>query len=1077
MGAAAPVVLVAGEGRESMRIVRVELKNIKSYREAAIDLQRGVTAIRGHNGAGKSTLLEAIGWALFDSLPYKQESFVREGESHGKVTVRFISPKDNREYEAVRRCGSGAIWYIVDPETSLRFDSSKDIHDFLHDQFRLDASVALKDLFTSAIGVPQGSLTADFLLTAAQRKKRFDALLQVEDYGAAVVKLNDTVNYLRRRHDVRGAEIQGLELVVAALEAARGQVEEARVSRRDLELRRDTLDEETRQVEIRRQVLRDARDDVTQREADATTAAARLDSTRQREKRATELLAESRTADEALKAARPGHERYLTAERARSGASDRQRARDDLRQRDADAASRQATAQSNQSNARGRLSEIERAERAIVALQDDLTQQGRLEHDRDEARQGVERLATIKRDIKAADARLDSLAVTIASRERETAQIEAERPVASERVERQRQVDTLRTAAATRAQYERRLGDIADERARNDARREQAVKEIKRHEANVAKLESVRDVVAKLPQLEEAEHAARQARDEASARLEQTRRSREMTTAGNCPFLAEPCLNIQKRGENNLRAWFDKRVAQEERDLAPLEDALKTATTTADAARLRKLHFERLDEYREQLDKARADRADCDATTKRLDSERDELTTALAQAGSPADLATATRLLGDSVEADRRLAGLATLTRELKEMRQRHSQETTTRDQLAAESSTLTAAPAALESASVALEALNDPRGRIAILRDRAAERATTEDALAAAEATLTALRVERAAITESLAPYAKLDDEITALERTITTTRADHASYMRNEQAASQLNARAAEREAAALDARAADQAHTAALTALDEARARFDPNALANADTRSEELAGERGQTHEAIRGLDERIASLEKTLAAGQEQTTALEAARTERDELATEETMLQQFRKVVGDAGPQVTRALLSQISQQANTIFGDIIGDRAGVLAWENDYEITLKRDGATRAFAQLSGGEQMSAALAVRLALLRKLTRLDMAFFDEPTQNMDGERRTALAGQLRRVRGFDQLIVISHDDTFEQGLDAVIHLEKRDGATCVASGEEVYASATPFARDARHLNDLDDMNDLNARDGASAIAL
>jgi DNA repair protein SbcC/Rad50 len=83
----------------------------------------------------------------------------------------------------------------------------------------------------------------------------------------------------------------------------------------------------------------------------------------------------------------------------------------------------------------------------------------------------------------------------------------------------------------------------------------------------------------------------------------------------------------------------------------------------------------------------------------------------------------------------------------------------------------------------------------------------------------------------------------------------------------------------------------------------------------------------------------------------------------------------------------------------------------------------------------------MSAALAVRLALLRRLSRLDIAFFDEPTQNMDGERRGNLAEQIRRVRGFDQLLVISHDDTFEQGLDGVIHLEKRNGQTVIAEDE------------------------------------
>ena len=46
-----------------------------------------------------------------------------------------------------------------------------------------------------------------------------------------------------------------------------------------------------------------------------------------------------------------------------------------------------------------------------------------------------------------------------------------------------------------------------------------------------------------------------------------------------------------------------------------------------------------------------------------------------------------------------------------------------------------------------------------------------------------------------------------------------------------------------------------------------------------------------------------------------------------------------------------------------------------------------------------------------------------------------------LADQIRRVRGFDQLIVISHDDTFEQGLDDVIHLEKHNGETQLIEDE------------------------------------
>src|SRR5262245_9641783 len=87
-----------------MRITSVELTNIKSYRHAVITFDKGTTAIRGRNGAGKSTLVEAIGFALFDALPYKQVQFVREGERVGVVAVTFLSALDDRQSQVVRKC-------------------------------------------------------------------------------------------------------------------------------------------------------------------------------------------------------------------------------------------------------------------------------------------------------------------------------------------------------------------------------------------------------------------------------------------------------------------------------------------------------------------------------------------------------------------------------------------------------------------------------------------------------------------------------------------------------------------------------------------------------------------------------------------------------------------------------------------------------------------------------------------------------------------------------------------------------------------------------------------------------------
>ena len=176
-------------------------------------------------------------------------------------------------------------------------------------------------------------------------------------------------------------------------------------------------------------------------------------------------------------------------------------------------------------------------------------------------------------------------------------------------------------------------------------------------------------------------------------------------------------------------------------------------------------------------------------------------------------------------------------------------------------------------------------------------------------------------------------------------------------------------------------------------------------------------------------------------------ALETAQAEQQTLDDLNTMTEQFRKLIKEAGPHVLKAMLADISAEANRIFGEIMGDKSAHLSWHNDYEIVLKRQGIERSFAQLSGGEQMSAALAIRLALLKKLSTLNLAFFDEPTQNMDELRRMNLAEQIRRVRGFDQLLVISHDDTFEQGLDSLVRLKKVHGETgLLDDGNDIQAA-------------------------------
>ncbi len=240
---------------------------------------------------------------------------------------------------------------------------------------------------------------------------------------------------------------------------------------------------------------------------------------------------------------------------------------------------------------------------------------------------------------------------------------------------------------------------------------------------------------------------------------------------------------------------------------------------------------------------------------------------------------------------------------------------------------------------------------------------------------------------------------------------------------------------ETVATAAQESKQAQEAGARAVAE----FDSAALATAREREREMLAEWGGLRSQQDQVTQTLAELEERMA----------ELRGHQDELALAERGLERqgrvhrilslLRNALRDAGPEVTRTLLSSIAATANEIFSEIMGDYAQALTVDADYGILVEAQGHERVFLQLSGGEQIAAALAVRLAMLRELLQIDMAFLDEPTQNLDQDRRENLAEQIRRIRGFSQIIVVSHDDTFERLLHSVVHVQKVDGVSRVVN--------------------------------------
>ncbi|WP_456484768.1 AAA family ATPase, partial [Desulfurobacterium sp.] len=94
---------------------------------------------------------------------------------------------------------------------------------------------------------------------------------------------------------------------------------------------------------------------------------------------------------------------------------------------------------------------------------------------------------------------------------------------------------------------------------------------------------------------------------------------------------------------------------------------------------------------------------------------------------------------------------------------------------------------------------------------------------------------------------------------------------------------------------------------------------------------------------------------------------------------------------------------------------------------------------------QLSGGQKVAFALALRFALARKfMSKFELLILDEPTIHLDDERKRELADILLDLKGkIPQMVVVTHDPELEIAGDKIIRVEKTaNGSTIkLAEGE------------------------------------
>jgi exonuclease SbcC len=379
-----------------------------------------------------------------------------------------------------------------------------------------------------------------------------------------------------------------------------------------------------------------------------------------------------------------------------------------------------------------------------------------------------------------------------------------------------------------------------------------------------------------------------------------------------------------------------------------------------------------------------------------------------------------------------RYAELKPLQQRLAEIEQEGKRKRDERATVAANSEAVGPLEKDIEATEERLRKLQDPRGRAASLRAEAESASSRRDELAGSRNALVSLEEKAGKLRLQLEEYRNLDAEWEEAREVRERTAGAHREYLASEALAATLPAREAE----------VSKAEGEAARLAGEAKRALDETERLSSAYNREQHALERG----SLALARERTAALYAQLDAARTRESSLHAeiehlskVREERREELLAKEKLERLdettdfiRDTLKQAGPIITESYLYNISIEANQLFREITGEASRTLRWSRDYEIMLEEDGHERSFPNLSGGEQMAAALAIRLALLKQLSDIRMAFFDEPTINMDAERRERLAQQIGQVQHFDQLFVISHDDTFESSVDHVIHVTRKD---------------------------------------------
>jgi exonuclease SbcC len=299
--------------------------------------------------------------------------------------------------------------------------------------------------------------------------------------------------------------------------------------------------------------------------------------------------------------------------------------------------------------------------------------------------------------------------------------------------------------------------------------------------------------------------------------------------------------------------------------------------------------------------------------------------------------------------------------------------------------------------------------------------------------------RQEKEKLLSKFLVFEGLDEKISSLQETIANLEPDHNKYLQTLPLTLKIDEYAQECRELQDSISSVNSALNEDIRMQEKLLEDFSEPLLDKTISQLEEHGKAASSKMEALKGAKKSMDKIARDLAGMEAEFLKIKDIEKKQDNEKQFLSFSNFMRDTIKNSSEFIVNEFIGEISQDASNIYSEIMDDYSCGLKWQNDYDIEIESAGDVKSFRQLSGGERMSAALAVRLALLKALSSCDFVFLDEPTQNMDEVRREKLSQEIMKIRGFKQVFVISHDDTFNEKYANVIKIEKKDGESRVVS--------------------------------------